>query len=71
MPSFGGGRPPKLNEDQQEQFVEMLREGQPWKSQEIRHLIKKEFDVEYHPDYLGKFLRDLGLSYANPRTKRP
>ena len=71
MPSFGGGRPPKLDEDQQEQLVEMLREGQPWKSQEIRLLIKQEFDVEYHPDYLGKFLRGLGLSYAKPRPKRP
>ena len=71
MPSFGGGRPPKLNEDQQEQLLEMLRDGQPWKSQEIQHLLKEEFDVEYHPDYLGKFLRELGLSYAKPRPKRP
>ena len=71
MPSFGGGRPPKLDEDQQEQLVEMLQEGQPWKSQEIQHLLQEEFDVEYHPDYLGKFLRELGLSYAKPRPKRP
>jgi len=27
MPNFGGGRPPKLNE----QLLELLREGQPWK----------------------------------------
>jgi hypothetical protein len=71
MPSFGGGRPPKLDEDEQAQLVEMLREGQPWKSQEIQHLIKEEFGVEYHPDYLGKLLRELGLSYAKPRPKRP
>jgi len=32
MPSFGGGRPPKLDEDQQQQLVEMLRDGQLWKS---------------------------------------
>jgi len=70
MPSFGGGRPPKLNEQQQDELVELLREGQSWKSQEIQHLIKDEFDVEYHPDYLGTFLRQLGLSYAKPRPKR-
>lgn len=35
------------------------------------NLLNEEFDVEYHPDYLGKFLRDLGLSYAKPRSKRP
>jgi len=27
MPSFGGGRPPKLNEDKQQELVEMLRDG--------------------------------------------
>ena len=37
----------------------------------IQHLLHEEFGVEYHPDYLGKFLRDLGLSYAKPRPKRP
>jgi len=71
MPSFGGGRPPKLDEDEQDELVELLREGQPWKSQEIQHLLTEEFDVEYHPDYLGTFLRGLGLSYAKPRPKRP
>jgi hypothetical protein len=49
----------------------MLRDGQPWKSQEIQHLLQEEFDVEYHPYYLGEFLRKLGLSYAKPRPKRP
>ena len=71
MPSFGGRPPPKLDEDEQDELVEMLRDGQPWKSQEIQHLLKEEFDVKYHPDYLGKFLRKLGLSYAKPRPKRP
>jgi len=71
MPSFGGGRPPKLEEDEQQELVELLREGQPWKSQEIQHLLMEEFDVEYSASYLGTFLRNLGLSYAKPRPKRP
>jgi transposase len=71
MPSFGDGRPPKLDEDEQDELVEMLREGQPWKSQEIQHLLQNEFSVTYDPDYLGEFLRNLGLSYAKPRPKRP
>ena len=69
--NFGGGRPPKLDEAQQEQLIERLREGQPWKKQEIQHLLDEEFDVEYHPNYLPTFLDDLGLHYAIPRTKRP
>lgn len=68
---FRWGRPPKPDEDEQEELPELLREGKPWKSQETQHLLNKEFVVKYHPDYLGKFLRDLGLSYAKPRPKRP
>ena len=70
MPNFGGGRPTKLDEDEQADLIERLRDGQPWKSREIRYLLAEEFDVEYHPNYLGTFLRKLGLSYANPRPKR-
>ena len=71
MPNFGGGRPPKLGEDQRERLLELLRDRQPWKKQEIQHLINEEFDVEFHPVYLSTFLEKLGLSYAIPRTKRP
>jgi transposase len=69
MPSFGCGRPPKLDEDEQDELVEMLRDGQPWKSQEIHHLLQEEFGVSYSPNYLGTFLRNLGLSYAKPPAK--
>ncbi len=70
MPNFGGGRPPKLDEDERDELIDRLRDGQPWTSREIQRLLDEEFDVEYHPDYLGTVLRDLGLSYANPRRTR-
>ena len=70
-PNFGGGRSPKLGEEEREQLLELLREGQPWKTQETQHLLNEEFDVEYHPNYLAEFLNDLGLSKAIPRTQRP
>lgn len=68
MPSFGGGRPPKLDDRQREALVEMLREGQPWQAQEIQRLLRNEFDVEYSPNYLDTFLRNLGLSYGKARS---
>ncbi len=71
MPSYGDASSPKLNEDEQDELLELLRDGQPWKSQEIQHLRNEEFNVEYHSDYLGKFLRDLGLSFTKPSSKRP
>jgi len=51
-------------------LLELLREGQPWKPQEVQHLLNEEFAVEYHPVYLGKFLKKLGPSRVIPRTKR-
>jgi transposase len=69
--NFGGGRPPKLGDQEREELLDLLREGQPWKKQEIQQLLIDEFDVEYNPNYLPTFLDDLGLSYAIPRTKRP
>jgi len=71
MPNFGGGRPPKLGDDQRERLIKLLREGEPWKKQEIQHLLNTEFGIEYHPNYLSRMLADLGLSYAIPRTERP
>jgi Transposase and inactivated derivatives len=70
-PNFGGGQPPKLDETEQKELIDLLREGQPWKKQEIVHLLETEFDVEYHPHYLPTLLDELGLSYAIPRPKRP
>jgi len=48
-PSFGGLPAPKLGEDEQEELLELLREGQPWKSQDVQYLLNEKFDVEYHP----------------------
>jgi len=70
-PSFGGGRPPKFTGEQQEHLLDLLKEGEPWKKQEIQHLINTESDVEFHPNYLPRLLDDIGLSYAIPRTERP
>ena len=66
-PNFGGGPPPKLGQDEQRELLELLRDGQLWKKQEIQQLINEDFNVEFHPVYLSEFLDDLGLS----RTKRP
>lgn len=66
-PSHGGGRPPKLDDTEQQQLKELLREGQPWESQEIQQLIEDEFGVEYHSDYLSTFLRKLGFTYSPQR----
>lgn len=66
-----GRKTPNLGVEEQERLIELLWEGQPWKAQEVYQLMDEEFNIEYHPDYLGRFLRNLRLSYAKPRPKRP
>lgn len=70
-PDHGGGRPPKLNEDEQDRLRQLLEADQPWTTQEIRTLIKNRFDVAYHPNYIHELLRSLGMNYAKPRPERP
>jgi len=70
-PNFGDRHPPKLGEDERERLLELLEDGEPWKKQEIQHLLNEKFDIEFHPNYLPRLLDDLGLSYAIPRTERP
>ena len=70
-PDHGGGRPPKLDEAERERLKALLRDDQPWTTQEIRQLIEDEFDVTYHPNYIHELLRSFDMKYAKPRPKRP
>ena len=63
-PDFGGGRPPKLDEEEREKLLERLHAGQPWHPRDVRRLLEEEFDVEYHPSYMSEFLRSLGVRYT-------
>lgn len=60
-PDFGGGRPPKLDEDEREQLKALLKEGDQWTTQEIGHFIDEEFGVTFHPNYIYQLLRELGV----------
>lgn len=37
-----------------------------WTLERVQKLIKKEFDVSYHPNYLNRLLRNLGYSPQKP-----
>jgi len=69
-PNFGAGRPPKLGEHDDESCSNSSETGSLGK-QEIQHLINQEFGVEYHPVYLGQFLKTLGLSTLSREQSVP
>ena len=70
-PSFGGGRPPKLSDEQFAELCEILEEGQPWTPRAIHALIKDRYGVTYDPAHLSRKLRASGMHYAKPRPMDP
>ncbi|EMA51298.1 IS630 family transposase [Halococcus salifodinae] len=70
-PGFGGGRPPKLTNEQFDELCDILEEGQPWTPRAIHALIEDRYGVTYHPAHLSRKLRAAGMNYAKPRPMDP
>ena len=72
------GRPPKLDEAAKAKLVKKLEEGaiaagfptEQWTQARVKQLIKREFDVVYHQNYISRLLDDLGWSVqkVDPRA---
>ena len=72
------GRPPKLDEAAKAELVKKLEEGaiaagfptEQWTQARVKQLIKREFDVVYHQNYISRLLDDLGWSVqkVDPRA---
>jgi transposase len=64
------GRPPKLDDDAKAELVQKLEEGaiaagfstEQWTQARVKKLIKREFGVVYHQNYISRLLDDLGWS---------
>ena len=64
------GRPPKMDEATKAELVKKLEEGaivagfptEQWTQSRVKQLIKREFGVVYHQNYISRLLDDLGWS---------
>ena len=64
------GRPPKLDDVAKAELVKKLEEGaiaagfptEQWTQARVKKLIKREFGVVYHQNYISRLLDDLGWS---------
>jgi transposase len=70
-PSFGGGRPPKLSEEQRRQLETVLEAHQPWTTAEVNRLVEEAFGVSYSERHTRRLLRSFGMNYAIPRPEDP
>jgi transposase len=71
------GRPAKLSQPQQRRaLVRILKRGareagfptERWTQQRIQTVIASEFAVDYHPNYVGRLLQQLGWSVQKPEA---
>lgn len=68
------GRPSKLTLQQQKALKRILRHGalaagfdtDRWTLRRVQWVIKHEFGIAYHPNYLNRLLRRLGFSPQQP-----
>jgi len=64
------GRPPKLDDVAKAELVQKLEEGaiaagfptEQWTQARVKKMIKREFGVVYHQNYISRLLDDLGWS---------
>ncbi len=71
------GRPPKLN-GTQEKIVRRWLADKPtehgfatelWTAERLAQLIEQEWGIHFHPDSLGRWLRQRGLTPQKPQRK--
>lgn len=71
------GRLPKLNPEQIEELIEILKDGaikagfqtDIWTGKRVSKLIKDQFDVDYHFKHIPRLLRALGFRQVKPKRK--
>lgn len=68
------GSQSKLSQEQKQKLKKMLDRGalaygfptDRWTLERVRQLIQQKFEVNYHPNYLNRLLRNLGFSPQKP-----
>ena len=71
------GRPAELSAAQREHLADILDSGSVayglntgvWTSPLIAQIIEDEFDVQYHPGHVRRFLAQMSFSVQRPKTR--
>ncbi len=73
------GPNPRLTTAQHDRLKKIISEGPDfaetgivrWRCVDIVHVIKTEFEVEYHESTVGKLMHSLGFSHVSARPQHP
>ena len=66
MPQFGGGRKPKLTDEQMIELKSLLKNKDLWTTREVLELIKEKYGVEYSLKRIGIILKNFGMRHSKP-----
>jgi len=74
QPRQATGRPQKLDDEAKQSLLKILETGpqasgfptEQWTQVRIKQVIKREFGVSYHQNYISYLLHDLGWSVQKP-----
>ena len=66
MPQFGGGRKPKLTDEQMIELKSLLKKKDFWTTREVLELIKEKYGVEYSLKRIGVILKNFGMHHSKP-----
>ena len=72
-----GGRPPKLPKERKKALVRILLKGAQaagfssdlWTGKRVAQVIRRKFEVDYHPHHVLKILRQLDLTPQRPQRR--
>jgi transposase len=73
------GRPPRLNAEQKQAFIELVEAGPNleqhkvvrWRRKDLRDELSAQFGVELHERTVGKHLKQLGFRRLSVRPQHP
>lgn len=65
-PAFGGGRPPKISAEKQEELKQALLARDYWTTKEAKQLMREKFGVDYSHSSTKRILKGMGMRFAKP-----
>ena len=73
------GRVPRLSKEQKAELEKIVEAGPDlakdgvvrWRRVDLKHVIKRQFDVDYHERHVGILLQQFGFSHVSARPQHP
>ena len=66
VPRFGGGKPPKLSEEDMNRLSDTLKERDDWTTEDVQRIVKEKFNASFTLKHIRTILRKMGMHYSKP-----